>query len=111
LLRAAFARFDCDPHAIVRWMNTARPRDFASLAPLVVEHLLRGDAVASELMARAAAHIDIIAARLAQLGAPCVAPMGGLAAQLTPFLCRPLGDALSGALRLAHLRAEQQATT
>ena len=33
LLTAAFERFGCDPHAIVRWMGSAKPRDFAELAP------------------------------------------------------------------------------
>ena len=30
LLRAVFAQFNSDPHAIVRWMSSARPRDFAT---------------------------------------------------------------------------------
>ena len=38
LLKKVFERFDGDPHAIVRWMGAARPRDFAALAPLVVEY-------------------------------------------------------------------------
>ncbi len=38
LLKQVLARFDGDPHAIVRWMGQARPRDFAALAPLVVDH-------------------------------------------------------------------------
>jgi glucosamine kinase len=117
LLRSTFARFDSDPHAIVRWMTTARPRDFAALAPLVVEHQLRQDCVADELMLRAAAHVDAMATRLLDLGAWRLALMGGLATHVAPLvsdatrqrLVSPAGDALSGALRLAHLRAERLA--
>jgi glucosamine kinase len=117
LLHATFARFGRDPHAIVRWMTSARPRDFAALAPLIVEHQLRRDPVADELMARAAAHVDTMATRLLELGACRLALMGGLAAHVAPLvsgatrqrLVSPAGDALSGALRLAHLRAERLA--
>ena len=38
LLKKVLERFDGDPHAIVRWMGAARPRDFAALAPLVLEY-------------------------------------------------------------------------
>jgi glucosamine kinase len=114
LLRAAFARFDGDPHGVVRWMGSARPGDYAALAPLVVEHLLEQDPVAGELMTRAARHVDVLAARLTALGAPRLALMGGLATHLAPLLSPtarrtlvcPAGDALSGALQLARLRAE-----
>ena len=118
LLRATLARFEGNPHHIVRWMGTARPRDYAALAPLIVEHLLQEDPVARELTTRAAAHIDAIAAHLTTWGAPRLALMGGLATHLAPLLnsatqrtlvC-PAGDALSGALRLARVRAEHLAT-
>ena len=54
LLKKVLERFDGDPHVIVRWMGAARPRDFAALAPLVIEYAGRDDAVAHELMREAA---------------------------------------------------------
>jgi glucosamine kinase len=119
LLRAIFQRFGSDPHAIVRWMSTARPRDFASLAPSVVAYAAERDAVAAGLMQDAASHIDALAARLIGLGVTRLSLMGGLAESMAPLLpmstkkvvVPPLGDALTGALRLAELEAERLAMT
>jgi glucosamine kinase len=122
LLRRIAAEFDADPHAIVRWMGTARPRDFGRLAPLVLDRATGGDPAATEIMRLAARHIDAIAARLAEHGASQgaahgtphgttrLALMGGLAAGIAPWLAaatrarlvEPDGDALDGALRLAR---------
>jgi len=119
LLRAVFERFGYDPHGIVRWVSTARPHDFGSLAPLVVEHAAQGDPVAGELMRSAASHVDAIAARLGALGVRRLSLMGGLAEKIEPFLADetreslvpPLGDALSGALHLARAEAERLLVT
>jgi len=118
-LLAVFRRFDSDPHAIVRWTSTARPRDYASLAPSIVEHAATGDRVAGHLMHAAAMHIDALAKRLIELGVTRLSLMGGLATHIAPLLCgqskdalvEPLGDALSGALRLAELEAERLVMT
>jgi len=114
LLRAAFAQLECDPHAIVRWMSSARPGDFARLAPLVVQHARQDDPVACELMRLAAGHVDALAERLGALGVPRLALAGGLASSLTPWLSRETkrrlvpaaADALAGALRLARAQAQ-----
>jgi glucosamine kinase len=110
LLRCVAQVFDADAHLIVRWMGTAKPRDFARLAPLVVEHAPDHDAAACEIMRLAAGHIDAIATRLGAHGAERLALMGGLAAAVEPWLSAatrsrlvpPAGDALDGALRLAR---------
>ena len=110
LLRGVSAEFGADPHAIVHWMGTARPRDFGRLAPLVVEHAAGDDPAAVEIMRAAGGHIDGIAARLIGQGVERLALMGGLAAAIEPWLVRatrarlvtPAGDALDGALRLAR---------
>src|SRR5215470_12005915 len=109
LLGCLFARFQSDPHAIVRWMTGALPRDFATLAPVVVEHAAAGDRVALELLRQASEHIDALARRLLALGVDRLALVGGLAASIEPWLTdetrrhlvAPLGDAVDGALRLA----------
>ncbi|MGO9471897.1 MAG: BadF/BadG/BcrA/BcrD ATPase family protein [Rhodomicrobium sp.] len=110
LLRRAFEHFASDPHAIVRWMGPARTKDFASLAPLVIEHAAEDDLAACELMGLAANHIEILVKRLTAMGAPRVALSGGLAASIEPWLSErtrrglvaPAADALAGAVDLAR---------
>jgi glucosamine kinase len=50
VLRAIFGEFASDPHAVVRFVHRATPRDFASFAPHVFQFATRVDAVACELM-------------------------------------------------------------
>jgi glucosamine kinase len=114
LLRVLFTEFANDPHAIVGWTATASPRDFGAFAPCIVDHALRHDAAAVELMQMAAAHIDRLAARLIALGVPRLALVGGFASALQPWLVaetksrliEPVGDAVDGALTLARATAE-----
>ena len=86
LLRTLFERFGRESFGIVHWMSNARPRNFASLAPTIVEHARQGDATACELMQSAAGYIDTVAARLRTLGVPRLSLMGGLAVSIQPFL-------------------------
>lgn len=113
LLRTLFERFGRESYGIVHWMSNARPRDFASLAPTIVEHARQGDAIACELMQSAAVYIDTVAGRLRTLGVPRLSLMGGLADSILPFLSHQTrsglvaakGDALDGALQLACAEA------
>jgi glucosamine kinase len=110
LLRCVSDEFGADAHAIVRWMGSARPRDFGRLAPLVVDQAGSNDPAATKILRLAAGHIDAIAMRLVAHGGARLALMGGLAAGIEPWLARatrarlvpPAGDALDGALRLAR---------
>lgn len=110
LTAAVMARFDDDPEKVVAWLDEARPRDYAALAPLVVDHAAAGDPLAVGLMRQAAADLAGMAGRLLALGAPRLCLLGGLAPASTPWLPRdirdrlsePLGDALDGALMLAR---------
>lgn len=109
LLDQIFARFDRDPHVIVRWTATAAPRDYGGFAPLVIDHAGRGDGAGIELVRLAAGHIDSLISRLYRAGAPRIALAGGLAEALEPHLSSAArrhlvaaqGDALDGALRIA----------
>jgi glucosamine kinase len=109
LLRDVFEEFDSDPHAIVRWMSAARPRDFAALAPMVVGHARQADAAGRELLDLAAGHIDVLAERLHALGVQRIALSGGLSSSIGPLLGQETkcllvpaaADALAGALWLA----------
>jgi glucosamine kinase len=110
LLRTVASGFGDDPHAIVRWTQTASPRDFASLAPHVFDYAAQGDTTAAELLRLAAGHIDALAWRLLDAGSERLALVGGCAPFLAPCLSRetrshlvePEGDALSGAIKLAR---------
>jgi glucosamine kinase len=114
LLNAVAAEFDHDPHAIVRWTQTALPCDFGALAPRVFDYAERGDPIARELMERAARHLDRLAARLIAAGATRLALTGGCAPFLRPWLCdeskahlvTPRGDPLQGALHVARVAAQ-----
>jgi glucosamine kinase len=114
LTEAAFEQFHDDPHAIVRWASNASPRDFGAMAPLVVEHALRGDSIGIELIQMAASHIDSLAAQLLGLGVERLALVGGLAKPMNAWLSDttklhltpPAGDALDGALQIARTSAE-----
>ena len=86
LLRSVSEQFESNPFAIVRWMRGAGPRDYAGLAPLIVSHAERGDAAARDTLGAAAAHIEVIAARLLELGAPRLSLMGGLGDKIEPYL-------------------------
>jgi glucosamine kinase len=113
LLRTVAAGFGDNPHAIVRWTQTASPRDFAAFAPRIFDHAVNGDPAAVELLTLAAGHIDALAQRLLEAGATPLALVGGCAASLGSFLSEetrshlvdPIGDALSGAIGLARSAA------
>jgi len=110
LLRRIFALHGADPHAIVRWAAVAQPRDYASLAPLVIGHASQHDDCALTLVRLAAGFLENIALRLIALGAPRIALAGGLAPHLQGFLSEstrrqivaPTGDALDGAWLVAR---------
>jgi glucosamine kinase len=110
LLRTLGDKFGDDPHAVVTWAHAASPGDFASLAPDIFEYATRDDPIALELLNLAARHIDVLADRLIAIGAARLALVGGCAPFLVPSLAErtkshlvePAGDALSGALHLAH---------
>jgi glucosamine kinase len=116
LLSSLFAKFRSDPHAVVRWMTGASPRDFATFAPVIVEHAAAHDPVALELLRLAARHIDALARRLLAFGVDRLSLAGSLAPSLEPSLAdatrqhlvAPLGDAVEGALQLARDAAEKE---
>ena len=114
LLSSLFAKFRSEPDAIVRWMTGALPRDFATFAPVIIEHAANNDAVAVELLRRAGEHVDALAQRLLAKGIDRLALAGGLAASIEPWLAAatrrhlvtPLGDAIAGALQVARETAQ-----
>jgi glucosamine kinase len=117
LLNALFERFRRDPHAIVRFSSEALPRDFGTLAPIVVEHANQNDPAGVELMQVAGGHIDRLSERLAALGVQKLTLVGGLAPTMVDWisdatrkhLVPPEGDALDGAVQLARSAADAMA--
>ncbi len=111
--RAIMARFDDDPERVVAWAIEARPADYGELAPLVVEHARRGDAIGVSIMRAAAADAAALLRALHAGGAPRIALVGGFSGALgswlpeavAPLLVEPRGDALDGALAMALARS------
>lgn len=110
LARTLLERCGGEPAKIVIWGDQARPTDFASLAPVVVQYAQEGDALGIAVVEAAAAGIARIAQRLLDVGAPAIALVGGLADPIRPWLPQsiraklvpPEGDALEGAILMAR---------
>jgi glucosamine kinase len=117
LLRVVFGRHDCASHVVVQWAARASPRDFGSLAPLVVEYASHGDDAGLGILREAADHVDMMANRLIALGARRVSLAGSVAPHLEPYLApstrqhlvKPAGDPLYGAFLLARAAAKPSA--
>jgi glucosamine kinase len=99
--------------AMLAWLFQAPPGKFAELAPMVVEHALRGDSEGVALTSAAGREIDVLATLLDPSWSVPLALVGGLAEPLLPFLPErlrrrvrpPEADAIAGALRLAQGKA------
>lgn len=98
-----------DASALAAWMAKATATEYATFAPIVVNHAAAGDADARSLMTEAGARIAELAQALFVLGVRRVALSGGLAAHIKPYLPRevrdrlaePQADALAGGILLA----------
>ena len=109
-------RYDHSAPQVVAWMDRATATDYATLAPLVVQHADQGDPVARRLMQEAADQIETICRTLMDRGAVRLSLLGGLASVLALWLAPdlrrkladPLGDAMDGAAILAGRPVAQQ---
>ncbi|OYQ32331.1 ATPase [Niveispirillum lacus] len=110
LTRAVMATLGGDPPAVVAWVGPARPGDYGTLAPLVLEHARKGDPVAERLVREQADYLVLHIRRLLELGAPAICLMGGLGPVLLDWmppwvrgvLTEPKGDAMAGGVLLAR---------
>jgi glucosamine kinase len=82
---------------ILGWLKTARPAEFASLAPLVIEAAAAGDAKAQALLDAAASHHVRLAHALTPSPDEPLVLGGGLATVFRPALEQALGPALADA--------------
>jgi glucosamine kinase len=98
LLDAILEKFEVaetSPQALISFANHAKPGDFGSIAPLVLQYLQSGDPYAKKLAERAAHEIDLVAFSLERKRDPerakyrgplplCL--LGGVSRFIEPFL-------------------------
>lgn len=112
LSSAVTARFDHEIPRAVAWMDEATPRDYAALAPTVMDFAEANDAIARSIVEDAAQHIERFIETIFERGAPRCALAGGLSTRMRPWLrertvarlVEAKGDPLDGALYLAGYR-------
>lgn len=99
LLAAIFSHFDNEVGKLIAWCTKARPVDFGSLAPIVTEHIQRGDPHALALVECAAKEIDEIAWAMEKRLPPGHSPLpccllGGIAPFIQPYISSALKNRL-----------------
>jgi len=106
---AVWARFDGSMDQLHRFAETAKPRDYGALTPLLLEHAERGDAIARFIVERGQTGVTLVLDHLIKLGAKRICIMGGLGQayqkylpyRFTSYFVAPRHDALDGAILLA----------
>lgn len=112
LSTAVTERFGHDTARAIAWMDQATPRDYAALAPLVMDWAEADDVIARSIVEDAALHIERFIETIFERGAPRCALAGGLAPRMRAWLrertvarlSEAKGDPLDGALHLAGFR-------
>jgi len=95
---------------IAAWTANATATDYASFAPLVVDHAVSGNIFAADILKAAAGHIAALVSKLHILGAPSISLIGGLSAIIEPLIEQRVqmllspakGDPIDGAILLAR---------
>ncbi|CAI9406125.1 Glucosamine kinase GspK [Pleomorphomonas sp. T1.2MG-36] len=112
LTHRLIAEFGGAPGPMVEFARTATPGDFGRFAPAVFAAAEEGDAVALDIVTKAAASVDLALDRIVDDGVDRISLLGGLAplypaylaARHRPRLMSPVGNALAGAVALAARR-------
>lgn len=110
LTHELLAAFHGSAGEIVDFTGRARPADYATFAPLVMDYAAKGDPVAELIVQESAARLNLLIRALLDRGAPHCCLMGGVANRIRDWLAPsiraqltdPLGDALDGAILLAQ---------
>ena len=77
---------DCPLIALAEKMNNAPAQDFATYAPLVFEYAAKHDPLAQQLLEQGADFINKVLDKLVANGVRKIALIGGVAAQIQPWL-------------------------
>jgi glucosamine kinase len=93
-----------------QWSSEARPKDYASLAPLVFQWATKGDVQAMTIVIEGAAAISNLGRALLARGAGRLCLIGGLAQAYPPYLdadvkaklSSPIADPVDGAIMMAR---------
>lgn len=106
-----FHQFGNNPGSMLTFARTATPGDFAQYAPSVFAAAKAGDPIAAEIIQQAANEVNEVLDRMLDLSGPTPLCLNGGLKALYPAhlserhrtrLVEPEGDALDGALSLAH---------
>jgi glucosamine kinase len=115
MTKAVFAAIGGSRAAAIGWMSVARPREYGSLAPIVMKFASSGDSIARVLVRQSAGDIETMLERLTSLGSERVCLVGGMADHisqwLTPWARSILVDRDADAMEGAILLAQQAAAS
>jgi len=111
---AVWARFDGSMEKLHNFAETAKPRDYGALTPLLFEYAERGDAIARFIVERGQTGIILVLDHILKLGITRICMLGGLGKayrsylpeRFRQFLVEPRYDALDGAILLAGGRCD-----
>jgi len=114
---AVWARFNGSMEKLHNFAETAKPRDYGALTPLLFEHAEKGDAIARFIVERGQTGITLVLDHIVKLGITRICMLGGLGKayraylpeRFQPFLAEPRHDALDGAILLAGGRCDAPA--
>ena len=116
LTRKLFEKFGGDPNALVSFSVTAKPGDFATLAPEIIAGAQAADPWGQAIMKKGANHLMRCLARLGFRTGDTLCLTGGIGPHYAGYLpeeflsgrIQPKGSALDGAFQLASSNATQQ---
>ncbi|MCF4097441.1 BadF/BadG/BcrA/BcrD ATPase family protein [Maritalea mediterranea] len=97
LTQVAIDHLGGDQNSLMAWSFKAWPKDFASLAPFVVEYYEKNDPIAEELMQFEFDQIKQFINWFKARGAQKLAIVGGLGERLIPILQHRFGDYIQAA--------------
>src|SRR5687768_4415869 len=110
LIEAVLSTVGRDRLHLSQWSSEARPKDYASLAPLVFQTAVKGDVQAMTIVIEGASAISNLGRALLARGAGRLCLIGGLAQAYPAFLdadvkaklTAPMADPVDGAIMMAR---------
>jgi glucosamine kinase len=110
LIEAVLSTVGHDRLHLSQWSSEARPKDYASLAPLVFQTAMKGDVQAMTIVIEGAAAISNLGRALLARGAGRLCLIGGLSQAYPPYLdadvkaklTSPVADPVDGAIMMSR---------